>query len=152
MLHSAPDASTRGMIFNFIADSSLSLHQAACSNFGSRSVVLGQQCHTPGCPVRAFLQWKSSVGAVIFWVPLSLEKGSRGDGEVFISSGHYHLVTLSLCFTSSFTHAESLISSDKALSILGMKSKLCLGSLKPPALVSIWFPVFSTCVHQLFLS
>lgn len=77
MLHSAPDASTRGMIFNFTADSSLSLHQAACSNFGSRSVVLGQQCHTPGCPVRAFLQWKSSVGAVIFWVPLSLEKGQQ---------------------------------------------------------------------------
>lgn len=46
------------------------------------------------------------LGAVIFWVTLSLEKGSRGDGEVFISSGHCHLVTLSLWFNSSFLHSH----------------------------------------------
>lgn len=77
MLHLAPDASTCGTLFNFIADSSLSPHQAAFSNLGSRSVVLGKQCHTPRCPIRAFFQWKSSVGAVTFWVPLSLEKGQQ---------------------------------------------------------------------------
>lgn len=46
MLHWAPGASTCGTMFNFIADSSLSPHQAACSNLGSRRVVLGKLSHS----------------------------------------------------------------------------------------------------------